>query len=206
MSVVREVVSDIYTWSEFSEEKQLNFNGYYVVKNGESALIDPPELDEQGMQELDSLIAKNNASPLKGILLTNVHHDRMSQKLKQKYSVPIWINAQDKDLLEFSPDHGFSGGDAVFCGLKVIALAGQKSPGESAFLLAGDRVLLVGDALIGKVPGAVNLLPPDKYADIQAAKEGLRVLQNVDFDTLLVGDGDSILKNAKQVVMDFLKS
>lgn len=205
MAVVHEIVPGIYTWSEFSNEKQLNFNGYFLVGNGESVLIDPPELKDQGEKELEDLIVKNSNCPLRAILLTNVHHERTSRKLKDKFSIPIWINAKDSDLLDISPDDTFAGGDTIFCGLRVIPFENQKSPGESGFLLEDRKVLIVGDALIGKVPGKVNLLPAEKYADMPKAKNSLRILKNYDFDTLLVGDGESIGRNARQAVLRFLE-
>lgn len=205
MSTFQEIIPDIFTWSEFSEEKQLNFNGYYISRQGESVLIDPPELDEAVLNELSALMSKNSDCPLKGIYLTNVHHDRMSRSLKDKFSIPICIHEKDKDLLEFSPDKTFVDGDMGPCGLKIIHLSHQKSPGESAFFLSDIRTLIVGDALIGKIPGKVNLLPPEKYSDREQAKESLGVLSEYDFDTLLVGDGHSILKGAKSVVMEFLQ-
>ncbi|MDA0692506.1 MAG: MBL fold metallo-hydrolase [Nitrospinae bacterium] len=205
MTLINEIVPGIFTWSEFSDEKQLNFNGYYIARNGESVLIDPPAFDDSGMEELQALLAKHSDCPLKAILLTNVHHDRTSRELKEKFLVPVHIHEKDARLLEFPPDKTFVDGEVGFCGLQVIHLNDQKSPGESAFLLPDSAVLIVGDALIGKVPGKVDLLPPEKYKNIQLAKEGLRVLLDRDFETLLVGDGDCILKNAKKVVEDFLQ-
>ena len=67
MSVIHKIAPDIFTWSEFSQEKQLNFNGYYIARQGESVLIDPPELDEAGLRELSALVSKNNDCPLKAI-------------------------------------------------------------------------------------------------------------------------------------------
>ncbi len=206
MSVFHEIIPDIFTWSEFSEEKQLDFNGYYIARKGESLLIDPPELDTSGLNELSALMTKNSHCPLKAIYLTNVHHDRMSQSLKDKFSVPVCIHKKDSELLEFSPETTFEDGDTGPCGLKIIHLNHQKSPGESAFLIADIKTLIVGDALIGKIRGKVNLLPAEKYADRERAKESLGVLSEVDFDTLLVGDGHSVLKDAKSVVTEFLQS
>jgi hypothetical protein len=58
-------------------------------------------------------------------------------------------------------------------------------------------VLIVGDALIGRPSGSISLLPPEKYVDIQQARDGLRRLLKNNFDSLLVGDGASILSGAK---------
>ncbi|MBT5471582.1 MAG: hypothetical protein HOK41_13345, partial [Nitrospina sp.] len=82
----------------------------------------------------------------------------------------------------------------------------QKSPGESAFFLKERGIMIVGDALIGKVPGKLNMLPPDKYRAPALAKKGLNKLLDHEFESLLLGDGESILKNAKEAVKIFLVS
>ncbi len=158
MSHLQELNPNLFRWSEFSDEKQLNFNGYYLVNREESVLIDPPDMSDDGMSELKQKIADHADNPLKAILLTNVHHDRASLKFKETFQIPIYIHESDKALLEFTPDHTFKGDEVLFCGLKVIHLKDQKSPGESAFLLAEKKQLFVGDALIGKTKGKLNQL------------------------------------------------
>jgi hypothetical protein len=66
--------------------------------------------------------------------------------------------------------------------------------------------MIVGDALIGKVPGKLNMLPPDKYRDPGLAKKGLNKLLDFEFESLLVGDGEPILCEAKEAVKKFLES
>ena len=204
MSSLQELTPGIYSWSQYSEEKGLNFYGHYLVHKGQSVIIDPPDASDDAMRELRDLIEKNSASPLKAILLTNVHHDRMSLKLKEVLGVPIHIHENDKESLDFPPDQTFKDNETLFCGLKTIHLKDQKSPGETAFFLEDRKKLFVGDALIGKVPGELNLLPPEKYPDIHKAKEALSVLKDYDFDSLLLGDGEPILEGAKKKLEEFL--
>jgi len=204
MSVFKEIASGIYQWSEFSSEKQLNFNGYYLAYLSESVIIDPPFLSDDGLQDLQNLIKKKSDSPLKAVLLTNVHHDRMCQKLKEVFGIPVYIHENDADTLDFKADHTFGNYDELFCGLKVIHLVNQKSPGESAFYLEDQKKMFIGDALIGKIPGKLNLLPPEKFADINAARKSLVVLKNYDFDDLLLGDGEAILGKGKEALEKLL--
>ena len=201
---MKEILPDIYTWHEFSEEKQLNFNGYLYISGKESVLIDPPGMTKQDFSELENLVGENSAHPLKAILLTNVHHDRTSQKVKEVFKVPVYIHKSDASELGFQADHTFVNGDKLFCGLKVIHLENQKSPGESAFYLEGQKKMFVGDALIGKVFGKLNMLPPDKFVDIDEARKSLRVLKSFDFDDLLLGDGECILGEGKKTLEKFL--
>ena len=204
MPALKKISPNLYQWSEFSVEKKLNFNGYYLVHNGESVIIDPPVLLDNDLQSLKNLLIKNSDSPLKAILLTNVHHDRISQKAKEIFNVPVYIHENDVSELDFEADHTFVNGDKLFCGLKVIHLKNQKSPGESAFYLEDQKKMFVGDALIGKVLGKLNMLPPDKFVDIDEARKSLQVLKSFDFDDLLLGDGECILGEGKKTLEKFL--
>ncbi|SVC13606.1 uncharacterized protein METZ01_LOCUS266460, partial [marine metagenome] len=201
---IKKIFPNIYQWSEFSDEKKLNFNGYYLSNNGESVIIDPPVLLDNGLQSLKSLIQINSDSPLKAVLLTNVHHDRITQELKKIFEIPVYIHEKDAIGLDFQADHKFIDGDKLFCGLRVIHLENQKSPGESAFYLEDQKSIFIGDALIGKFPGKLNMLPPEKFADINKAKNSLQVLKNFDFDNILLGDGECIIGKGKKVFEIFL--
>ena len=106
--------------------------------------------------------------------------------------------------MEFQADHTFVNGDKLFCGLEVIHLENQKSPGESAFYLEDQKKMFVGDALIGKVLGKLNMLPPDKFVDIDEARKSLQVLKSFNFDDLLLGDGECILCEGKKTLEKFL--
>lgn len=203
---MKEILSDVYTWHEFSEEKQLNFNGYLLIGKGESVLIDPPAMTEEEILELENLAGKNSENPMKAILLSNVHHERECDEFRRKFGVPVWINEKDRAGLEGTADKTFGEGDVLPCGLKTVKFENQKSPGESAFFLKERGVMFVGDALVGKVPGKLNMLPPDKYRDPVLAKKGLNKLLEFEFESLLVGDGEPILKNAKETVKSFLDS
>ena len=63
----------------------------------------------------------------------------------------------------------------------------------------------MGDALLGKPLGAVCMLPSEKYANVEKARDGLRRLLKYNFDALLVGDGASILAGAKPIVEQALQ-
>jgi len=64
--------------------------------------------------------------------------------------------------------------------------------------------IILGDALIGKPPGSFSLLPAEKYKDVAAARRGLRRLLEHSFDTVLVGDGASVIRDSRRAVEEFL--
>ena len=89
--------------------------------------------------------------------------------------------------------------------LQAVEIHNNKSPGETALFWKERKILFVGDAMIGDPPGQLRLLPDSMYADIVLAMEGLKVLQDLDFNTILVGDGVNIITEAKLAVDQFLK-
>ena len=204
MSTLKKISSNIYKWSEFSVEKKLNFNGYYLIFNGQSVVIDPPVLVDKDLNTLKNIIKENLDSPLKSILLTNVHHERTSKNIKEIFNVPVCIHESDAKGLSFKADHTFVNGDKLHCGLQVVHLKNQKSPGESAFYLEDQKTMIVGDALIGGRAGKLNMLPPEKFVNINEAKKSLHVLKNFDFDSLLLGDGEIHMSEGKKIFEDFL--
>jgi glyoxylase-like metal-dependent hydrolase (beta-lactamase superfamily II) len=109
--------------------------------------------------------------------------------------------------MEIKVERPYKDGDLLPGGMKVIHIPDGKSPGESAlFLNRSKGILILGDALIGKPPGKLNLMPPEKYKDPSKAREGIRVLLSYSFESVLVGDGASILTGGKRAVEEFLRS
>jgi glyoxylase-like metal-dependent hydrolase (beta-lactamase superfamily II) len=58
------------------------------------------------------------------------------------------------------------------------------------------RLLLVGDACVGRAPGVLGLLPTAVIDDLPRLHASLRRLAALDLEALLVGDGHSILTGA----------
>jgi len=123
-----------------------------------------------------------------------------------EFRCQLQVPEADAPQMDLKPTKTFKDGELLTGGIWVIQLKDQKSPGESAlFIQQGKGVLIVGDALIGKPAGSVSLLPAEKYADVGKAREGLGRLLKYHFDSLLVGDGTSILTGAKQAVERLLQ-
>jgi len=58
-------------------------------------------------------------------------------------------------------------------------------------------ILIVGDAIIGNPPGQCGLLPERVMDDPARLRSSVRGFLDLDFDILLVGDGEPILQDAK---------
>jgi glyoxylase-like metal-dependent hydrolase (beta-lactamase superfamily II) len=192
---MKALLPGIWQWSWFSEEKQLNFNGLFLAIGEHKILVDPPPLTA----EASTLIRRQGQ--LDYIIVTNRDHAREAAACQADFRCQLQVPDADSSQMELKPTKTFKDGELLPGGIWVIQLQDQKSPGESAlFLQHGKGVLVVGDALIGKPPGALSLLPAEKYADATKAKTGLRRLLKYQFDAVLVGDGASILTEGKAAV------
>ena len=197
---MKNLLPGVWQWSWFSEEKQLDFNGLFLTVGEHKILVDPPPMTG----EASSVILRNG--PVDYIIVTNRDHAREAAKCQGEFHCRLQVPEADAAQMDLTPSKTFKDGELLPGGIWVIQLKDQKSPGESAlFIQQGKGVLIVGDALIGKPSGSVSLLSAEKYADVRKAREGLRRLLKYNFDSLLVGDGVSILTGAKQAVERLLQ-
>ena len=195
-----EILKNVYTWSKYSDEKNLNFNGHFIVSQHPlfgNVVIDPPQASDSDLEQMESL------GFVQHIIITNRDHIRRSEEFQQKFGADIQINTNDITGNAIVSDRNFNHGDMIAGFLQAVVIPDNKSPGETALFWADREILFLGDALIGKPPGIVTLLPEEKYDDIVKAKAGIRILQNLDFKHLLLGDGDSILHKGKEVVSQY---
>ena len=197
---MREIVSDILTWSWFSEPHGYDFNGHLLRHPGGNICIDPVEPTED---ELDA-IAQEGVTQ---ILLTNRNHSRAANRVRARSGARTRIHADDADHARSQGtelDGALSVGDTVGP-LQVVDAAG-KSPGEIALLWPDRGILIVGDVVIGNPPGHCGTLPERVMDDPARLRESLRKFLDLDFDILLVGDGESILQNAKARLKDLVET
>lgn len=192
---MKQMLPRVWQWSRFSEEKQLDFNGHLLSIGEHRVLIDPP------LMESHELAQVRQGGQIDYIVITNRDHEREAERYRKEFGCRIMVPEYDANEMTLQADKTYVDGELLPGGIWVVHLADQKSPGECAlFIQQGKGIMIVGDALIGKPPGSVSLLPADKYADITKARDGLQRLLNYHFDALLVGDGASIPNGAKTVV------
>lgn len=196
---MQEIVSGVFQWSWFSQEKGYDFNGHVILSEEGRVIIDPPPLSNEDFTWLEE------HRPYQAILLTNRDHTREAEPLKKKLAASIYAPELDAPLMNIQVDHTYRNEDPLPAGMMAIHIPDNKSPGESALLLKSNGgILILGDAMIGVPAGQLSLMPSDKYKDIERARQGLRVLLDHPFERILVGDGESILRDGKKVLRQFL--
>jgi len=193
--MMKQLLPGFWQWSWFSDEKQLDFNGLFLVVGEHKILIDPPPMAGE-----DQAFIRRNG-PVDYLIVTNRDHAREAASCQGSFSCQLFVPDADASQMDLKPTKTFKDQELLPGGLWVVHLKDQKSPGESAlYIQQGKGTLIVGDALIGKPAGSLSMLPAEKYADAVKAKEGLHRLLKYNFDSILVGDGASILTGAKQAV------
>jgi glyoxylase-like metal-dependent hydrolase (beta-lactamase superfamily II) len=187
---MREILPDIYTWSWFSQPHGYDFNGYLVRHGDGNLCIDPVAPQD----DLDEIVRIGVGT----ILLTNRNHSRAANAIRERTQARVMIHPDDEP-------HAIGQGTIVdgelLVGEKVDPLvvepAAGKSPGEVALHWPERGILFVGDAVIGNPPGECGLLRDKVMDDPARLRQSVRNLLELDFDTLLFGDGVPILTGAR---------
>jgi len=188
---MNEIVPDILTWAWFSEPHGYNFNGYLVRHPAGNLCIDPPP---PGGADLAEIVRMGVTS----ILLTNRNHSRAANTVRERTGAKTLIHPDDaaharKQGTEIDGDLNAG---AKVVPLTIVAVPG-KSPGEVALHWPERAILIVGDVVIGNPPGHCALLREKVMDDPVGLRQSIRKLLDLEFDTLLFGDGASILHDAK---------
>lgn len=195
---MQEIVPEVLTWTWFSEPHGYDFNGYLLLHGGTHLCIDPVQPGEQGLDE----IARRGVAK---ILLTNRNHSRASNAVRERTGAVALMHAADASHARGQGtvlDGELHAAERVGP-LTVVEVPG-KSPGEVALHWPERRLLFVGDAVIGNPPGRCSLLREQVLDDPKQLQRSVRALLDLDFDTLLFGDGVPILSGAKERLQELV--
>jgi glyoxylase-like metal-dependent hydrolase (beta-lactamase superfamily II) len=189
---MREIVPGILTWPSFSARFGYDFNGFLVRRADGNLVVDPVEPTEDDL----AVLAREGVAR---ILLTNRNHYRAAARLRERTGARVAVHPADA---AFVRDKGVIVDDALAhferIGPFVVIPAAGKSPGEIALHWPDKRILLVGDACVGTPPGGLSLLPPAVIDAPDELRRSLRrIADELDFDTLLVADGESLLHGGR---------
>jgi glyoxylase-like metal-dependent hydrolase (beta-lactamase superfamily II) len=197
---MREILTDIFTWPWFSEPHGYNFNGYFIRYPDGNLCIDPVALSEEDLSEL-------GRQGVASIVITNRNHGRAANAIRARTGARTAIHAADAP---HARTEGTVLDDELELGTRVgpfvVIGAPGKSPGEVVLYWPERKLLLVGDAVVGHPSGRCKLLPDKVVDDPALLRETVRGLLALDFDTLLVGDGDSIIRSAKDPLRELVAS
>lgn len=200
-SPLREILPGTWTWPWFSERHGYDFNGYLFLHSSGNLAVDPVEMSDATLDELARFgVAR--------VLITNRNHTRASRHVRERTGARVAIHPADaRHALEQGAcvDEDLRVGQHI--GPFMVVDAHGKSPGEVALHWPERRILVVGDACVGKPPGSCALLPESVIDDPATLRHSLaRIGREIDFDTLLFGDGAPILSGGRAALETLVKS
>ncbi|MEC4750170.1 MBL fold metallo-hydrolase [Methylomicrobium sp. Wu6] len=180
---------DLFGWSLFNEERNLDFHSVLWVRPEGNVLIDPLPLSAHDRRHLQAL------GGAKLIVITNFDHIRASWLIARENGAKLYGPAGDRDLISFPCDVWLEGNEDIVPGLTVFRMTGSKTPGELALLLENDT-LITGDLIRSHVGGELCLLPDAKLQDKRQAIASVKRLAALPgIKTVLPGDGWPLFNN-----------
>jgi glyoxylase-like metal-dependent hydrolase (beta-lactamase superfamily II) len=195
----RLLLENFYSWSVFSEARQIDFNGHLWVRSGGNVVIDPVAMSEPDFAELKEL----GGAAL--IVVTNRDHARMAELFREQTGAELVAHEEDAGSLSFPIDQPAVEGDEPVTGMQIVHLRYGKSPGEIALVWPQLRAAFISDLVWGGPSGAFSFLADEKLDDPpRAALELRKLLAHPEIDTILVGDGHSIFGNARARLLECL--
>ncbi len=186
--------SDLYAWSQFDPERNVDFHSILWVHAAGNVVVDPLPLSEHDAKHLASL------GGAAWIVITNSDHVRAAEALRGETGAQVAGPVGERDAFPIVCDRWLSDGESVVPGLEVVALDGSKTPGELALVL--ERTTLVtGDLVRAHRAGSLMMLPASKLRDPAAAHRSVQRLASLqEIEAVLVGDGWSLFQGGHRAL------
>lgn len=174
---------DLFGWSVFDTERNLDFHSVLWVRNGGNVLIDPLPLSEHDHSHLQRLGGAGF------IVITNSDHCRDAEHIAQATGAILCGPAAEEDMFPLSCNRWLYDNEEIVPGLVAYELDGSKTPGELALVLE-HTTLITGDLIRCHVGGELCLLPENKLADVDKAIQSVKRLADLPgIKAVLTGDG-----------------
>jgi|DewCreStandDraft_2_1066082.scaffolds.fasta_scaffold05693_2 glyoxylase-like metal-dependent hydrolase (beta-lactamase superfamily II) len=182
---------DLYGWSQFNEERDLDFHSVLWVRPEGNVAIDPLPLTAHDRAHLQRL------GGVEWIVCTNSDHVRAAGALAQETGARIAGPRAEAETFPLPCQRWLGDGEELVPGLLVLELHGSKTPGELALWIAPDT-LVTGDLVRCHRAGWLCLLPDTKLRDPHQARQSVaRLLQLPRVDAVLVGDGWPVFRDGR---------
>ncbi|MBQ0785802.1 MAG: MBL fold metallo-hydrolase [Amphritea sp.] len=192
--------SNLYCWTQFDEDRDIDFHSYLWVRDSGNVIFDPLPLTAHDENHLKSL---GNVSH---IIISNSDHIRNAEALAQQTGADIWGPAGEKASFPIKCTQWLSEGKSVIDGLDVYALSGSKTEGELAFIVEGNT-LITGDLIRAHSGGKLCMIPDAKLKDVEQAKASVKRVASIKgIDAILTGDGWPVFRNGEQALLELMAS
>lgn len=189
---------DLFGWSRFDEERNIDFNSVLWVRPEGNVAIDPLPLSLHDAAHLRQL------GGVALIVITNSDHVRGTAELMAMTGARVAGPKGERESFPVSCNRWLADGDEVAPGLQAYEMNGSKTPGELALVLEGTT-LITGDLIRAHEGGSLCLLPDAKLADRGAAIVSAARLAGLGkIEAVLPGDGWPVFRGGTVVLREML--
>lgn len=192
--------SNLFCWSQFDEDRNIDFHSYLWVRPEGNIVFDPLALTKHDSDHLQSL------GGVSTIIVSNSDHVRDAQSLAKTTGAEIWGPAGEKETFPVACSKWLHENMGLCAGLDVYCLSGSKTDGELAFVVEGGT-LITGDLVRAHAGGALCMLPEAKLQDVDAARESVKRISAIGgIEAILPGDGWPVFSHGEEVLAELVSS
>jgi len=174
---------DLFGWSEFNPERNIDFHSVLWTRPDGNVLIDPLPLSAHDQNHLRQL------GGAKFIVITNSDHCRDAFHIAKVLGAATYGPAGEHGDFPIECNFWLHDNQEVVPGLVAYELHGSKTPGELALVLE-QTTLITGDLIRCHSGGELCLLPETKLTNVLLAKQSVnKMAEMTGINTILVGDG-----------------
>ncbi len=185
---------DLFSWSEFNEERNIDFHSIAWIREQGNVLIDPLPMSSHDREHLSKLGGAGI------IVITNSDHIRDAQQIARETGAYIYGPSGEKESFPTSCSRWLSDNEEIVPGLVAYQLNGSKTPGELALVLE-QTTLITGDLIRCHVGGELCLLPDAKITNRSEAMQSVaRIASLPNIETVLPGDGWPVFKHGDEAL------
>lgn len=190
--------NNLYCWSKFDEDRNIDFHSYVWVRNEGNIVFDPLPLTDHDKSHLNSL------GKVSHIIISNSDHVRNAAALARETGAPTWGPAAEKENFPIECTRWLGECKGLIEGLDVYCLAGSKTDGELAFVVEGDT-LITGDLIRAHAGGKLCMLPEGKLKDVDGAIDSIKKLAGIEgIRAILPGDGWPVFRAGEAVMSELV--
>ncbi len=192
--------NNLFCWSQFDEDRNIDFHSYLWVRNQGNIVFDPLPLTNHDKNHLNSL---GNVSH---IIISNSDHIRKAEELAGVTGAQIWGPAAEKESFPIKCSKWLGESKGLLEGLDVYCLSGSKTDGELAFVIEGET-LITGDLIRAHSGGELCMLPEGKLQDLDKAIDSVKKIAGIQgIKAILPGDGWPVFRGGEQVLSELVVS
>ena len=195
--MLTKILDKVYRWQALDTTLRQHLNGYLLSTRAGVILVDPPRAESVIIEQIEAL-----GRP-RAVLLTGRPNERRAKQYQDWYQAKVFAPEADRRRFRVAADHYYKVGETLPAGFKPVELRNQRTPGECALFHAKARLLIAGH-LNGEPAGSIQMEAQGMYSDFSRAFEAQLGLLKLDFDILLPGRGEPILKGGRKALATFL--